>query len=108
MQKFEVSPTSDLVAFYGKYGNIHMLSTKTRSKLFSLKMNDHLQALTFSPCGEFLYSCGVGGEVYIWDLKNQECVHKFIDDGCVKGTAIAVSKNNRLVTKNSPLDGAPT
>ena len=41
--------------------------------------------MTFSPDGEFLYSHGYGGEVYIWDIKNQECVHKFIDDGCVKG-----------------------
>ena len=101
MQKFEVSPVEDLVAFHGKYGYIHMLSTKSRSKLFSLKMNDRLEALTFSPDGQYLYSCGVGGEVYIWDLKNQECVHKFIDDGCIKGTSISVSKNNRYIACGS-------
>ena len=49
----------------------------------------------FSPDGEFLYSHGVGGQVYIWDLKAQQCVHKFVDDGCNKGTALAVSRNNR-------------
>ena len=101
MQKFEVSPVDDLVAFHGKYGYIHMLSTKSRSKLFSLKMNDRLEALTFSPDGQYLYSCGVGGEVYIWDLKNQECVHKFIDDGCIKGTSISVSRNNRYIACGS-------
>ena len=50
---------------------------------------------SFSPDGEFLYSHGVGGQVYIWDLKAQQCVHKFVDDGCNKGTALAVSRNNR-------------
>ena len=52
-------------------------------------------SFSFSPDGEFLYSHGVGGQVYIWDLKAQQCVHKFVDDGCNKGTALAVSRNNR-------------
>ena len=85
MQKFEVSPTNDLVAFHGKFGQIHIMSNRSRSKLFTLKMNDEIAALTFSPDGEFLYSHGNSGEVYIWDLKAQECVHKFVDDGCIKG-----------------------
>ena len=58
-------------------------------------MNDGVEAVNFSPDGEYLYSPGVGGEVYIWDLKAQQCVHKFVDDGCNKGTALAVSRNNR-------------
>jgi hypothetical protein len=33
-----------------------------------------------------------GGEVYIWDLKAQDCIHKFFDDGCLKGTAVSVSR----------------
>ena len=97
MQKFEVSPTNDLVAFHGRFGNIHLTSAKTRSKLFTLKMNDDLAALTFSPDGNYLYSHGVGGSVYIWDLKAQECIHKFTDDGCIKGTALAISRNNRYL-----------
>ena len=101
MQKFEVNPVNDLVAFHGRFGNIHMLSSRTRSKIFSLKMNDDLAALTFSPDGEYLYSHGVGGEVYIWDIRNQECVHRFVDDGCIKGTAIAVSRNNRYLATGS-------
>ena len=58
-------------------------------------MNDAVEAVSFSPDGEFLYSHGCGGEVYIWDLKAQQCVHKFVDDGCNKGTSLAVSRNNR-------------
>ena len=92
MQKFEVSPTNDLVAFHGKFGQIHIMSNRSRSKLFTLKMNDEIAALTFSPDGEFLYSHGNGGEVYIWDLKAQECVHKFVDDGCIKGEIVFLQK----------------
>ena len=88
MQKFKVNPVNDLVAFQGKFGQIHIMSSRSRSKLFTLKMNDEVSAMTFSPDGEFLYTHGFGGEVYIWDLKAQECIHKFVDDGCVKGNIL--------------------
>ena len=42
-----------------------------------------------------------GGEVYIWDIKAQECIHRFVDDGCIKGTAIAVSKSGRYLASGS-------
>lgn len=101
MQKFQVNPVNDLIAFQGRFGAIHLFSGRSRSKLFSLQMNDHLHALTFSPDGEYLYSSGVGGQVYIWDLKAQECIHKFVDDGCITGTALAVSSNNRFLATGS-------
>ncbi len=37
------------------------------------------------------------GEVYIWDMKSKRCVHKFRDEGCLKGTCIDVSKDGRYV-----------
>ena len=35
------------------------------------------------------------GEVYVWDMNTRDCIHKFIDDGCIKGTSIAVSPNGQ-------------
>ena len=46
VQKFQVNPVNDLVAFQGKYGQIHLMSSRSRSKLFTLKMND--EVLIFS------------------------------------------------------------
>ncbi len=43
----------------------------------------------------------VGGEVYIWDLKTQDCLHRFHDDGCIRGTAIDISRNNRYLATGS-------
>merc|ERR1712029_709898 len=88
-------------AFHGRFGAIHILSQRSKTKLFTLKMNDHVNAVTFSPDGTMLYSHGAGGEIYVWDLKAQECVHRFVDDGSVRGTAIAVSKNNRYLAAGS-------
>ena len=44
---FKVSPVDDLVAFHGRFGDIHLLSSKSRSKIFSLKMNDKVEAVSF-------------------------------------------------------------
>lgn len=46
------------IAFHGKFGYIHVLSTKSLTKIFSLKMNDDVRAVVFSPDGEKLYSHG--------------------------------------------------
>ncbi len=42
-----------------------------------------------------------GGEVYVWDLKAQDCLQKCVDDGCIRGTSLAVSRNNRYLACGS-------
>merc|ERR1711963_667464 len=56
VQKFEVSPMGDIIAFHGRFGNIHIYSDRTRSKIFTLKMNDDITSCSFSSDGELLYS----------------------------------------------------
>ena len=101
LSKFVVSPAGDIIAFQGRFGNIHIYSDRTRSNVFTLKMNDEVTSCTFSPDGELLYSHGMGGEVYVWDIKAQDCLHRFWDDGCVQGTAIGISRNNRYLATGS-------
>ena len=35
--------------------------------------------------------------MYVWDLANRSCVHKFVDEGCISGTAIAVSPSSDYI-----------
>ena len=36
--------------------------------------------------------------MYVWDVRQtRSCVHRFVDDGCVSGTAIAVSPDKRYL-----------
>ena len=38
----------------------------------------------------------------MWDIRSaRSCVHKFVDDGCIRGTSIAVSPNNRYIATGS-------
>uniref|UniRef100_K1QNM8 Putative glutamyl-tRNA(Gln) amidotransferase subunit B, mitochondrial n=1 Tax=Magallana gigas TaxID=29159 RepID=K1QNM8_MAGGI len=39
----------------------------------------------------------VEGDVYIWDLDRRDCIHRFYDEGCTKGTSIALSPNGQYL-----------
>jgi len=92
-QKFEVSPDGKIIAFKGRFGAIHLISARTKEFVGSLKMNDECQALTFSRSGGQLFTHGDGGEVYVWDVRSRTCTNKFVDDGCIAGSALAVNSN---------------
>ena len=42
-----------------------------------------------------------GGEVYVWDLGARDCVRRFVDEGCIRGTSLAISPNNRYLATGS-------
>jgi len=98
--KFDVSPDGRLMAFVGRFGNIHLISGRTKELVRSIKMNETCHGLRFSRDGSNLFSIGDGGELYIWDVRNYECLHKFQDEGCLVGTAVDVS-NTHLATGSS-------
>ena len=41
------------------------------------------------------------GEVYVWDINTRRCVHKFVDDGCIAGTCIAMSPTRQYLACGS-------
>jgi len=98
--KFDISPDGKLLAFIGRFGYIHLVSSRSKEVVKSLKMNDWCQSVVFSKDGCHLYSVGEGGEVYVWDVRSHDCLHKFQDEGCVLGSAVDVSSHH-LATGSS-------
>lgn len=101
MKRFEISPDGRFIVFLGDYGHLHLLSASTKEWIDSLKMNGSVESAAFSSDGSRLFSIGDDGEVYIWDMNTRSAVHRFRDEGCLKGLAIAVSKNNHYVATGS-------
>lgn len=99
--KFQVSPDNQLIAFQGRDGYIPLLSNKTKQWIADLKMNGSVSDVAFTPNSRHLLSTGSDGQVYVWDLNTRDCIHRFIDDGCVRGTSLAVSPNGRHVACGS-------
>ncbi|XP_055353312.1 U3 small nucleolar RNA-associated protein 18 homolog [Paramacrobiotus metropolitanus] len=100
-KSFVVSPDGSSVAFLGKEGNIHLIDGRSKEWIGTLKMNGMVNSLSFSGNSQHLLSIGDAGEVYIWNVKSRKCVTKFTDNGCVVGTAVAVSPNDRFVAVGS-------
>lgn len=39
--------------------------------------------------------------MYVWDMSARECVHVFVDEGCIHGTTITVSPDNQYIACGS-------
>ncbi|XP_071487417.1 U3 small nucleolar RNA-associated protein 18 homolog [Diadema antillarum] len=101
LSKFEVSPDGRFIAFYGSYGNMYLLSAQTKELITTLKMNGTVDAITFTEDGSRMMSFGDDGEVYVWDMNTRDCIHKFVDRGCIKGTTISSSRGNHYFATGS-------
>ncbi|XP_064609745.1 U3 small nucleolar RNA-associated protein 18 homolog [Liolophura sinensis] len=101
MKKFIVSPDGRYLVFLGKYGHLHLLSAKSKEWIHTLKMNGSVEAAAFSKDGHTMFSHGDDGQVYVWDMNTRDCVHRFVDDGCMKGTSLATSPNGQYLACGS-------
>jgi len=100
-QRFEVGPDGKLLAIVGRFGNIHLVSARSKEYIGALKMNDECNSIAFNKTGDMLYSHGTGGEVYVWDVRSSLCVSKFTDDGCLSGSALSLSSTHLAAGSNS-------
>lgn len=57
-QKFEISPDGKLIAICGRLGEIHLLSSKTKEIIGTMKMNKKCRSLAFTPDSTKIISHG--------------------------------------------------
>lgn len=41
------------------------------------------------------------GEIFEWDVNSRTCIKKFMDDGCLKGTSLAISYDDKYLAAGS-------
>jgi U3 small nucleolar RNA-associated protein 18 len=84
----------------GRDGYILLLSSSTKQWVANLKMNSGVTAITFGP-ENIMWSLGVDGMVYKWDLSTRACLHTFTDQGSIKGSAIHASPDGKWLAVGS-------
>lgn len=100
-KKFNISSDQDILAIAGKWGEIHLLSTRTKERIGILKQNGDVTALSFGYGNNLLYAHSSIGEISIFDMNMRQLKHKFQDQGCLEGTTLAVSPSNRFLAAGS-------
>ncbi|KAF7247485.1 hypothetical protein EYD10_06856 [Varanus komodoensis] len=101
IRKFEVSPDGTFLLLNGTSGYLHLLTMKTKELIGSMKINGRAVVSSFSQDGSRIYTHSGEGEVFIWDVKSRRCLNRFTDEGCLRGTSIAISKNSQYVACGS-------
>lgn len=41
------------------------------------------------------------GEIFEWDVNSRTCIKKFLDDGCLRGTSLAISHDDKYLAAGS-------
>ncbi|XP_016326129.1 U3 small nucleolar RNA-associated protein 18 homolog isoform X2 [Sinocyclocheilus anshuiensis] len=90
---FQVSPDGKYLLLSGSSGYLHLMTTKTREVIRSMKMNGSVCAAAFTTDSSQIFANSQEGEVFIWDVQSSKCLKKFPDDGCVRGTSLALSRD---------------
>ena len=89
------------MAAIGEFGEIHLLHALTKELLNSIKQEYQSTAISFSTDSTKLFSHSDDHEVTVFDLRTQRVEHRFVDDGCVNGTALTISDNGRFIATGS-------
>lgn len=100
-KKFVMSPCQKYIAVVGKWGEVHLLTTDSKEKITTLKQNLDVTDILFNTSGSLLFGHSCEGEVTVWDTTNQRVVHKWNDEGCIRGTKLAMSPSGQLIATGS-------
>ncbi|XP_076015538.1 LOW QUALITY PROTEIN: U3 small nucleolar RNA-associated protein 18 homolog [Genypterus blacodes] len=101
VKEFSVCPDGGALLLTGTRGYLHLLTLKTKEVVRSMKIHGDVAGVCFSRDGSKVFAHSEEGEVYVWDMRSSRCVNRFTDDGCVRGTSIAASKNGQYLACGS-------
>eukprot|EP00466_Bigelowiella_natans_P007181 jgi/Bigna1/76545/fgenesh1_pg.42_\ len=96
----ESGPGAKYMGVVGAHGNLLVLSQQSKQYLFGrdttiirLKVNAPISSVVFGEAKNCVYMLCETGEVYTFDLRTRRCLSRHFDEGAVKGTSMACSKD---------------
>jgi len=89
IETFGISPDNNYLTFLTKKGKLKLVSRKTKQWITDFQMNSKVTSSSFSHDSKYLYSAGSEGAVYVWDMVQHRCVHKYKDRGNTTTTTLS-------------------
>lgn len=101
LQSFVVSPDNKFISFITSNGAVKLISRKTKEWIADLNTSNTTCA-SFSNDGQYFYTAGREGLVYVWDLSQRRCVQKYKDQGNITTNTLVNCPNGLYQATGSP------
>ncbi|KAJ6262563.1 hypothetical protein Dda_3374 [Drechslerella dactyloides] len=95
MEKFKLSPCGRFMALCGAHGYVNVLDAKTGQWVASVVVEGVVADLSWTIGGRKLLVATTGGEVWEWDSAERKVESRWMDEGGVGLTTIALGGNDR-------------
>lgn len=97
MKLYDLSPCGKYITISGRYGEVFVLSSKSKELLCTMKQGTKCTGMSFNADATLLYCHGMENQVTVFDMKERKVCSKFLDDGCLSGTCVDISLNGEYL-----------
>ncbi|XP_014092588.2 U3 small nucleolar RNA-associated protein 18 homolog [Bactrocera oleae] len=101
LRNFKISPCGRYMAVAGRFGNMHVFDATSQELIHTFKQNDDVAAMCFTGDSKNIVCSSLSSKINIFSLTKQRLAHSFIDDGCLNGSAMDLSLDQRLIATGS-------
>ncbi|XP_050325503.1 U3 small nucleolar RNA-associated protein 18 homolog [Bactrocera neohumeralis] len=101
LRNFRISPCGRYMAVAGRFGNMHLFDAFSQELIHTFKQNDDVASMCFTADSKNIVCSSLSSKINIFSLTMQRLAHSFIDDGCLKGSAMDLSLDQRLLATGS-------
>lgn len=96
LERMITSPCGKSIVFVGNDGHAILVDSLSRQLSSTIKMNGSCRAVSYSPCGTYLFSSGSDGDVYQWDVRKHsgsipKCVRRISNEDGTITQSLALS-----------------
>uniref|UniRef100_A0A0A1WVL3 U3 small nucleolar RNA-associated protein 18 homolog n=1 Tax=Zeugodacus cucurbitae TaxID=28588 RepID=A0A0A1WVL3_ZEUCU len=101
LRNFRISPCGRYMAVAGRFGNMHLFDAKSQELIHTFKQNDGVASICFTADSKNIICNSLSSKINIFSLTKQRLAHSLIDDGCLNGSAMDLSLDQRLLATGS-------
>ncbi|XP_037948070.1 U3 small nucleolar RNA-associated protein 18 homolog [Teleopsis dalmanni] len=101
IKKFRISPCGRYLAVIGFMGAVHLFELESNELIHSFKQEHTASDLRFTADSSRIVCNSISSNISVFSLRQQRTEHVFVDDGCIRGSVMDLSPDQRLLATAS-------